>query len=55
MNVKLFEDMACPICHHKLRYDAEKKVLICTVDKLAYPIRDDIPVMLPEEARALDQ
>jgi uncharacterized protein YbaR (Trm112 family) len=50
---KLLDILACPVCKGPLVYDKEKQELICKVDRLAYPIRDDIPVMLEEEAREL--
>lgn len=53
MDKKLLEILVCPICKGKLHYDAKAYELICKVDRLAYPIRDDIPVMLQEEAREL--
>ena len=45
--------LACPLCQGKLNYDSSKEQLICKFDKLAYPIRDGIPVMLPEEAKKI--
>lgn len=53
MNNRLFEILACPICKGKLVYDEKQRELLCRVDKLAFPIRDEIPIMLPEEARPL--
>jgi uncharacterized protein YbaR (Trm112 family) len=53
MDQKLLALLVCPICKSDLRYDAEREELICRIDKLAYPIREDIPVMLAEEARPL--
>ena len=53
MDNKLLEILACPICKGKLLYDDKRQELICRFDKLAYPIREDIPMMLPEEARQL--
>ena len=53
MDNKLLDILACPICKGELNYDKEKNELICEIDKLAFPIRDDIPVMLESEARAL--
>ena len=53
MDKKLLEILACPICKQSLIYLKDKKELICKADKLAYPIKDDIPVMLEEEAREL--
>ena len=48
---KLLEILACPICKSPLIYDKTKQELICKPDRLAFPIRDDIPVMLEDEAR----
>ncbi len=53
MDKKLLEILVCPLCKGKLIYDAEAEELICRADRLAFPIRDDIPVMLEEEARKL--
>ncbi|MFV2060667.1 MAG: Trm112 family protein [Gammaproteobacteria bacterium] len=53
MDKKLLDILACPICKGLLHLDKTKNELICNVDKLAYPIRDDIPVMLVEEARKI--
>ncbi|KAF7769772.1 hypothetical protein PCIT_a2671 [Pseudoalteromonas citrea] len=50
---KLLEILACPVCKGKLQYDKEHSELISTASKLAYPIRDDIPVLLENEAREL--
>ena len=51
---KLLEILVCPLTKSTLEYDAEKQELISRAAKLAYPIRDGIPIMLPEEARKLD-
>jgi uncharacterized protein len=51
---KLLEILVCPLTKGPLEYDAEKRELISRSAKLAYPIRDGIPIMLPEEARRLD-
>lgn len=51
---KLLEILVCPVTHTKLRYDAEAQELISDAAGLAYPIRDGIPIMLQDEARALD-
>jgi uncharacterized protein YbaR (Trm112 family) len=52
---KLLDILVCPVCKGQLRYDKAKAELVCKVDRLAYPIRDDIPVMLEDEARRLDE
>ena len=51
---KLLEILVCPVSKAPLRYDADAQELISDTAKLAYPIRDGIPIMLPEEARQLD-
>lgn len=53
MDVKLLEILVCPLCKGPLVYHKEQQELICKPDRLAYPIRDDIPVMLEDEARQL--
>jgi uncharacterized protein YbaR (Trm112 family) len=50
---KLLEILACPICKSPLHHQREAQELVCLADRLAFPIRDDIPVMLEEEARRL--
>ena len=55
MDNKLLDILACPICKGELDYDKENNELICEKDKLAFPIRDDIPVMLESEARTLQE
>jgi uncharacterized protein YbaR (Trm112 family) len=52
---KLLEILVCPLTKSTLEYDAEKQELISRAAKLAYPIRDGIPIMLPEEARKLEE
>ncbi len=51
---KLLEILVCPLTKTTLEYDPAKQELISRKAKLAYPIRDGIPIMLPEEARRLD-
>ena len=51
---KLLEILVCPLTKTTLEYDAEAQELISRAAKLAYPIRDGIPIMLPDEARPLD-
>jgi uncharacterized protein len=51
---KLLEILVCPLTKGPLEYDPEKQELISRSAKLAYPIRDGIPIMLAEEARRLD-
>ena len=52
---KLLELLVCPLTKGRLDYDAERQELISSGAKLAYPIRDGIPIMLPEEARPLTE
>ena len=54
MDKRLLEILVCPLCKSPLHLDAAKHELICKADRLAYPIRDDVPVMLVDEARPLD-
>ena len=51
---KLLEILVCPVTKGPLEYDREKQELISRSAKLAYPIRDGIPIMLPEEARPIE-
>ncbi len=53
MDSKLLDILACPICKSSLIYDKAAQELICKADQLAFPVRDDIPVMLEDEARVL--
>jgi uncharacterized protein len=51
MESRLLEILVCPLCKGPLRHDRERQELVCKADKLAFPIRDGIPVMLENEAR----
>ena len=53
MDTKLLDILACPVCKGPLHHAREAQVLVCRADRLAYPIRDGIPVMLEDEARQL--
>ncbi len=53
MNARLLDILVCPICKGPLDYDKKAQELICKADKLAYPIRDGIPIMWADEAREL--
>jgi uncharacterized protein YbaR (Trm112 family) len=53
LDTRLLEILACPICKGTLKFQRDAQVLVCRMDRLAYPIRDDVPVMLEEEARQL--
>jgi uncharacterized protein YbaR (Trm112 family) len=52
---KLLEILVCPVTKTTLEYNREKQELVSRAARLAYPIRDGIPIMLPEEARKLDE
>ena len=52
---RLLEILVCPVTRSPLRYDREKGELISAAARLAYPIRDGVPIMLPDEARTLDE
>ena len=52
---KLLESLVCPLTKTSLDYDAKRQELISRAAGLAFPIRDGIPIMLPEEARRLDE
>ena len=54
MDKSLLEILACPSCKGNLNYDKHQQELICINCQLAYPIRDDIPIMLTEEARKVN-
>jgi uncharacterized protein len=51
VDTRLLEILVCPLCKGPLEHDRAAQELICHADKLAYPIRDGIPVMLANEAR----
>ncbi len=55
LNPKLIEILVCPLTKGPLHYNAQKKELISPLAKLAYPIRDGVPVMLVDEARPLKE
>lgn len=54
LDAKLLEILVCPLCKGPLVYRKAERELICKADRLAYPIVDGIPVMLEDEARALN-
>ena len=54
METRLLQILVCPVCKSALRHDREQQELVCAADRLAYPIRDGVPILLPNEARALD-
>jgi uncharacterized protein len=51
LNPRLLQILVCPICKVALKHDRANSELVCDIDELAFPIRDDIPVMLVNEAR----
>lgn len=53
MDKKLLEILACPLCKGEVKYQKKNNELVCRPCGLAYPVRDDIPVMLENEARTL--
>ena len=53
MDKKLLDILVCPVCKGPLIYRKAAQELVCKADRLEYPIRDDIPVMLEDEAREL--
>jgi uncharacterized protein len=55
MDHRLLDILVCPLCKGPLQYERAAQELVCRADRLAFPIRDDIPVMLESEARRLDE
>lgn len=53
MDSRLLDILVCPVCKGPLQYDKAAQELICRADKLAYPIRDGIPIMWADQAREL--
>jgi len=51
---RMLEALVCPVTHGPLAYDAERQELVSRNAHLAYPIRDGIPIMLPDEARGVE-
>jgi uncharacterized protein YbaR (Trm112 family) len=54
MDARLLEILACPLCKGPLVHNKSAAELVCRADRLAFPIRDDIPIMLEEDARQLE-
>lgn len=54
MESHLLDILVCPLCKSSLQYDRPAQELICKADKLAFPVRDGIPVMLENEARVIN-
>lgn len=53
MEKKIFEVLVCPVCKGKLKFDKKNNELLCHFDHLAYPIQDDIPILLEAQARKI--
>ncbi|CAL7963918.1 conserved hypothetical protein [Gammaproteobacteria bacterium] len=54
-NSKILDVIACPICKGKLCYDKTAQELICNFDKLVYPIKNGVPIMIADQAKKLQQ
>jgi len=54
MDTRLMELLVCPVCKGPLSFDHAQQELICNADRLAFPVRDGIAIMLESEARSLD-
>jgi uncharacterized protein len=50
LNLKMLDIIACPICKGKLHYDKNQQVLVCNFNKVSFPIKNGVPVMLVQEA-----
>lgn len=53
MDDKLLDILACPLCKGPLKYQKGAEVLVCRADRLAFPLKDGVPMMLEEDARQL--
>ncbi|MGB6119958.1 MAG: Trm112 family protein [Mesorhizobium sp.] len=54
IDIKLLELLCCPLTHGNLTFDVERQELVSKTARLAYPVRDGIPIMLPSEARQIE-
>jgi len=54
MESRLLDILVCPLCKGRLHHDRARAELVCRADRLAFPVRDGIPVMLESQARSLD-
>jgi hypothetical protein len=54
MDPQLLDILVCPLCKGRLQHERNNHELVCKADRLAFPIRDGVPVMLESEARELD-
>lgn len=55
LDKELLKVLACPKCKGDVKYSAERNVIVCEKCKVYYPIKEDIPIMLPEEAKPLEE
>ena len=53
MDDRLLDILACPVCKGPLKYQRAAEVLVCRAERLAFPLRDGVPMMLEEDARPL--
>ena len=53
MDDRLLDILACPVCKGPLKHQRDAKALVCRADRLAFPIREGVPMMLEEDARQL--
>ena len=54
MESRLLDILVCPLCKSRMQHDRARAELICHADRLAYPVRDGIPILLEDQARTLD-
>ncbi len=54
MDTRLLDILVCPLCKGPLKYDKDAQEMVCSPDRLAYPVRDGIPILWAEEARDLN-
>lgn len=54
MDTKLLDILACPVCKGKLIHDKTSNELICRFDRMAYPVENDIPILIVERARCIE-
>jgi uncharacterized protein len=55
LDLKILDVIACPICKGKLQYDKNAQVLICKFNKIAFPVKDGVPIMLVHQAKPIRQ
>jgi len=53
MDKRILDVLVCPVCKSSLEYNEDAQELICKADRLAFPVRDGMPIMLEEEAREI--